>query len=89
MKIYLKTNELNTWIAKYFPNKDLITVEDLISCIEDLDSELDHLREELQDVIQDRDDNFKRISVKEQVNEWWNNNNFNNLFNSNSFSNNK
>lgn len=65
--LYLKTNELNTWISKYFQNKDLITVDDLIACIEDLDGELDHLREELENVIQDRDDNYKRKSVEEQI----------------------
>lgn len=65
--IYLKTSELNTWISKYFPNKDLITIEDLIGCIEDLDGEIEHLKEEKENIIQDRDDNYRRIPVKEQV----------------------
>lgn len=65
--VYIKKSDLNTWISKYFQNKDLITVDDLIACIEDLDGELDHLREELENVIQDRDDNYKRKSVEEQI----------------------
>lgn len=47
-EIYLKTNELNSWIAKYF-DKDLISIDDLISVIEDLDSEVEDLRYKLEE----------------------------------------
>ena len=43
-KVYILKDELNSWISKYF-NKDLISVDDLISCIEDLDEEIDELKE--------------------------------------------
>lgn len=68
MIVYLKTSTLNSWIIdKYFPEKDLVTVEELINVIEELDGELDHIREQLEDIIQDRDDNYKRKSVEEQI----------------------
>ena len=47
-EVYILKDELNSWISKYF-NKDLISVDDLISCIEDLDEEIDELREQLED----------------------------------------
>ena len=45
-KVYIDKGELNSWVAKYFPNKDLISIDDLIGVIEDLDSELEYLKEE-------------------------------------------
>lgn len=47
-KVYILKDELNSWISKYF-NKDLISIDDLISCIEDLDEEIDKLGEQLED----------------------------------------
>jgi bacterioferritin (cytochrome b1) len=47
-KVYILKDELNSWISKCF-NKDLISIDDLISCIEDLDEEIDELREQLED----------------------------------------
>lgn len=47
-EIYIKTNELNSWIAKYF-DKDFITIEELIGTIEDLDSEIERLQEQLEE----------------------------------------
>lgn len=45
-KVYIDKGELNSWVAKYFPNRDLISIDDLIGVIEDLDSELEYLKEE-------------------------------------------
>ena len=47
-EVYILKDDLNSWISKYF-NKDLISIDDLISCIEDLDGEIDELREQLED----------------------------------------
>lgn len=44
--VYIKKNQLNSWIAKYF-DKDLISINDLIGVIEDLDSEIEDLHEQL------------------------------------------
>lgn len=44
-RVYIDKGELNSWVAKYFPTKDLISIDDLIGCIEDLDSELEEIKE--------------------------------------------
>lgn len=67
--VYIKTTELNSWITKYFPNKDLITIDDLIGCIEDLDSEITKLLEQIEDREQDIQDNYKRIEYASQIRE--------------------
>lgn len=44
-RVYIDKGELNSWVAKYFPTKDLISIDDLIGCIEDLDAELEEIKE--------------------------------------------
>lgn len=56
--VYIKATDINTWISKYFKNQDLISVGDLIGCIENLDMEIDRLKEELEDEKQDKEDNY-------------------------------
>lgn len=65
--VYIKKDELNRWIVKYYPNKDLISIDDLIGVIEDLDNEIEHLKEKIEDMEQDIKDNYKPISYKEQI----------------------
>ena len=48
-RVYINMKEENDWIKKYFKNKDLVSVEDLLSCIEDLDSEIYELKEKLRE----------------------------------------
>lgn len=43
-------------------DKDLVSIEDLLGIIEDLYYEVERLKEELQDTINDRDSNYKPIS---------------------------
>ena len=57
--VYIKKEDVNYWIGKYFPKKDLISIDDLIGCIEDLDSEIEHLKEELEHEKKDKEDNWK------------------------------
>lgn len=45
-QVFIKKEELNYWIAKYFKG-DLISIEDMLAIIEDLDGEVDILKEEL------------------------------------------
>ena len=41
-QVFIRKIDLNRWIAKYCPdNKDLVSVDDLLSIIEDLDSEVE------------------------------------------------
>ena len=64
-EIYLKTSELNSWIAKHF-DKDLISIEELIGVIEDLDSELEDLQYKYDELERDLHDNYKPIPKNEQ-----------------------
>ena len=64
--VYIKVEDLNKWVAKYFKNKDLITVDDLIATIEDLDSEVDDLKEKLEQSENDKLENYRPIPVSEQ-----------------------
>jgi hypothetical protein len=47
-EVYIKVKDLNSWIAKYFNRKDIITIEELIGVIEDLDGEVESLNEEIE-----------------------------------------
>lgn len=51
-KVYILREDLNRWVAKYF-DKDLITIADLISVIENLDGELDSLQEKFSDYMEE------------------------------------
>lgn len=60
--VYIKVEDLNKWVAKYFPNKDLITIDDLIATIEDLDSELENKKIEYEELENNLHENYKPIS---------------------------
>lgn len=47
--VYIKKEDLNKWVAKFF-NEDLITIEDLISAIEELDEEIGSLKDKIRDL---------------------------------------
>ena len=50
-EVYIKKESLNDWIVKHLPrNKDLFTIADLISAIEDLDFEVEHLEERIKEL---------------------------------------
>ena len=49
-QVFIKKVDLNKWIAKYFPNQDLISIEELLGVIEELDSEVDRLKEKISDL---------------------------------------
>ena len=42
-QVFIKKEELNYWIAKYFKG-DLVSIEDMLGVIEDLDSEVASLK---------------------------------------------
>lgn len=63
--IYVRAQELNSWVAKYF-DKDLISIDDLIGVIEDLDSEVDDLKYKIEQMEQDIEENYRPISKSEQ-----------------------
>lgn len=65
--VYIKKEDVDRWIGKHFPNKDLISIDDLIGCIEDLDSEVERLKEKYEDLEKDLEDNYRPIPISEQV----------------------
>jgi hypothetical protein len=54
-------------IRKIFTNKDLVSVEDLLDMICELDDRVSDLTDEIRDIKQDLEDNYKRISIEDQV----------------------
>lgn len=52
-------------ITEYDIQNDFISVQHIMYMVEDLLNEIDRLEEELEEEIQDRKDNYKRISYEE------------------------
>lgn len=67
IKVYINKWDVNQWIGKYFEDNEYISFDDLIGCIEDLDSEVEHLKEKYKGLEQDLEDNYRPIPVSEQV----------------------
>lgn len=61
-QVYIKKNDLSEWTQKYF-KEELVSVDDLIRVIEDLDNEIDRVKEEFDDYKQMVADNYKPISA--------------------------
>lgn len=73
-EVYIKTFTLPEWLVrKHLRMKDFISVEELIEIIEDLDGEVELLKEELDDLKQNINDNYKFVGTREAVgyNEDW------------------
>ena len=62
MKVSMKDYNLNS-----FKEKDLYTFDEIISKIEELESELYTKNEELENLQQDVEENYERIPVGKQV----------------------
>lgn len=66
--IYININELSRWLAeKYFKDKDLISLEDLISEFENVSDELGCLQDDFENFKQEVKDNYKFIEQKDQI----------------------
>lgn len=61
MEIVMKDYDL-----KSFKEKDVYTWDEILDIIQDLESEKFRLEEELEDLKQDMEENYKRIPVNEQ-----------------------
>ena len=61
MKIVMKEYDL-----KSFKEKDVYTWNEILDIIQDLESEKFRLEEELEDLKQNMEENYKRIPVNEQ-----------------------
>ena len=65
-EIYIDIRNWNRWLKDRFPKKDFISLEEFISDYEDLIDDKEHLEEELNELKQDIEDNYKPISKAEQ-----------------------
>lgn len=66
-EVYIDIRKENAWIKKYFENKDLVSIGDLISVIEDLDGKIKHWKEKYEDLEEDLRENYRPIPYAEQV----------------------
>ena len=60
-EIYIKIANCN-FLKKYFKNKDLVSIDDLLGIIEDLYYENERLKEEFEDFKRQVEDNYEKIS---------------------------
>lgn len=65
-EVYIDIRKENRWITQYFPNKDFVSINDLIGCIEDLDSDIEMYKEKYEDLERDLEENYRPIPVHEQ-----------------------
>lgn len=63
-EVYILKSEMNSWIKKHF-DKDIISINDLLILIEDLDSELEYTKEKFEDYKQYVKDNYKQLTPSE------------------------
>lgn len=59
--VYVKKENLGEIVEKHF-NKDLISIDDLIGLIEELDYHIDRLEEKINDIEQEIEDNYRPIN---------------------------
>lgn len=64
-EVFILKSELNEWIAKYFKN-DLVSIDDLLRVIEDLDSEIERLNDKIKDLKQEEFDPYSEYGVSER-----------------------
>jgi Txe/YoeB family toxin of Txe-Axe toxin-antitoxin module len=62
MNIVMKEYNLES-----FQDKDVYTWEEIISIIEDLEAELHTEREKREDLERDMEDNYRKVTVEEQI----------------------
>ena len=65
-KVFINKSELNKWIARYFPDQNLISIEDLLNTIENLDIEVENLQKMYDELYNNLQNNYKPISQAEQ-----------------------
>lgn len=76
-EVYINIKNMNEcYIKRYMENqfkKDLVSVEEIISLLEDLKGEYDELEEQFEDFKKDVEDNYRPVSIREQIdyNERW------------------
>lgn len=66
--VYINANQIASWVAdKYFKNKDIISVDEILCALEDLADDYDALEEKYNDFKQDVESNYKLMNTEEQI----------------------
>ena len=66
-KVLIDIREESEQIKRIFKGQDTVTIEQLLSKIEDLDDDNEYLEDKIKDMEQDIEDNYRRIPYAEQV----------------------
>lgn len=67
-EIYLSTDVFSNWVKdKYFVDKDIITLDDLLTKFEDTLDDLERTQEEYNNFKKDVEDNYKPLTTAEQI----------------------
>ena len=70
-QVYINLKDMNECFTKRYLQetfkKDLVSVDELIGLIEDLKGDYDEAQEKIEDLEQDIRDNYKHISIEEQI----------------------
>jgi hypothetical protein len=69
--LIIDLRKCNKWIRKRFPNKDIISLDDLFGDYEELIDEVDNLEEEIRDLKQDMEENYKPLPPDPDPYERW------------------
>lgn len=66
--VFIKTNEIPSWIAdEYFYGKDIISIDELIIAMDNIKDDLEYWKEKYEDFARDVEDNYKFMPIKEQI----------------------
>ena len=65
-RILIDIREESKQIQRIFENKDIISLEDLIAKVEELDDDVSDREDKIRDLEQDIQDNYKPIRKEEQ-----------------------
>lgn len=65
--IYIDMREQGTTLSNYFKYKDFVSVEEVLTRLEELIDDIDHLQEEFEDYKRDVEDNYRPLTQAEQI----------------------
>lgn len=65
--IYVDMREQGFTLSRHFKNKDMVSVEEILTELEELIDDLGYLREEFDDYKRDVEDNYRPLTQAEQI----------------------
>lgn len=67
--ICFKTSTLGSILDKLFPGKKWVSLEDILTKLEELNDDKESLEEELKDLEKEVEDNYRPLTIREQLGE--------------------